>query len=179
MRRITKTLTLFLTAALIFTACVNNTAPENEKVKEVAEVAVITETVSTVVPVNVSSPKAAIKSEKSIAKETPFSDEEVEVIAKTLAGECYDDKLNDKRLVVEVILNRVANGRFGESVIEVVTAEGQFNGYWKQSRSISDSDIRIAKETLRDWYSNDCKKLSEYLFFCSGPNRENKFRTEY
>jgi spore germination cell wall hydrolase CwlJ-like protein len=117
--------------------------------------------------------------EKPIVETEPFTDEEVEAIAKTLAGECYDDKLNDKRLVVEVILNRVSDGRFGESVIEVVSAKGQFSGYWKQSRPVSDSDIRIAKETLREWYENDCKKLSEYLFFSAGPNRENVFRTQY
>lgn len=117
--------------------------------------------------------------EESIIEREPFTDEEVEAIAKTLAGECYDDKLNDKRLVVEVILNRVSDGRFGESVIEVVSAKGQFIGYWKQSRPVSDSDIEIAKETLREWYKNDCKKLSEYLFFYAGPNRENVFVTQY
>ena len=174
MRRIMKSLTIFLTAALIFTACANHAAPENEKVEKVA---VITETVSTVVPINIRTP--IVKPEKTIVKEDLFSDEEIEAITKTLAGECYDDKLNDKRLVVEVILNRVTSGRFGESVIEVVTAKGQFNGYWKQSRPISESDIRIAKEALRDWYVNDCKKLSDYLYFSSGLNRENEFRTEY
>lgn len=165
MHKITKNLTIFLAVALIFTACVDRSAPEN--------VVVITETVSMIVPINVGRP------ERIINKEDSFYDAEVEVIAKTLAGECYDDKLDDKRLVAEVILNRVANEQFGESVIEVVTAKGQFNGYWKQSRPISDSDIWIAKETLQDWYANDCQKLSEYLFFCSGANQENKFRTEY
>jgi len=123
--------------------------------------------------------KESIIETEPIVETEPFTDEEVEAIAKTLAGECYDDKLDDKRLVVEVILNRVSDGRFGESVIEVVSAEGQFNGYWKQSRPVSDSDIRIAKETLREWYENDCKKLSEYLYFCAGPNKENVFRTQY
>ena len=31
----------------------------------------------------------------------------------TLAGECYEDKEQDKRLVCEVILNRVSAGNFG------------------------------------------------------------------
>ena len=56
-------------------------------------------------------------------------------MALTLAGECYDDKGEDKRKVCEVILNRVSDGRFGgTTVIEVVSAENQFNGYWHQSR---------------------------------------------
>jgi hypothetical protein len=112
-------------------------------------------------------------------EEKPFSDEEVEAIVRTLAGECYDDKVADKRKVVEVIVNRVSDGRFGENVIDVVTAKGQFAGYWNQSRPVSESDIQIAEETLTDWYANGCKALSEYLFFHSGPNRENVFRSEY
>ena len=112
-------------------------------------------------------------------EEKPFSDEEVEVIVRTLAGECYDDKMADKRKVAEVIVNRVSDGGFGENVIDVVTAKGQFSGYWNQSRPVSESDIQIAEETLTDWYANDCKALSEYLFFSSGPNRENVFRSEY
>jgi len=154
-----KIITLVLTIIVIFTTCssptVNDTNSQTTTVEEsIIEIEPIIET-------------------------EPFTDEEVEAIAKTLAGECYDDKLNDKRLVVEVILNRVSDDRFGESVIEVVSAKGQFDGYWKQSRPVSDSDIRIAKETLREWYKNGCKKLSEYIYFCAGPNRENVFRTQY
>ena len=44
---------------------------------------------------------------------------------------------------------------------------------------LRDIDIQIAEETLTDWYANGCKVLSEYLFFHSGPNRENVFRSEY
>ncbi len=171
MHKPSKIITLVLTITAIFTACsiptVNNTNSQTTtNVSYRVETEPIVET------------ESIVETEPIIETE-PFTDEEVEAITKTLAGECYDDKLNDKRLVVEVILNRVSDGRFGESVIEVVSAKGQFNGYWKQSRPVSDSDIRIAKETLREWYENDCKKLSEYLFFCAGPNRENVFRTQY
>jgi len=171
MRRTIQILIISLMVGLVFASCAK---PETQTNEMVQESVVIAEPVNSIIPTHISRPQETV-----IPKEEPFSDEEVEAISKTLAGECYDDKLNDKRKVVEVILNRVSDGRFGDSVIEVVTAKGQFNGYWKQSRSVSDSDIRIAKETLRDWYSNDCKKLSEYLFFCAGSNRENKFRTKY
>ena len=62
---------------------------------------------------------------------------------------------------------------------DFLTQKGQFCGYWKQSRSISESDIQIAEETLDKWYANDCKLLSDYLFFCAGPNREHLFRVKY
>ena len=109
----------------------------------------------------------------------PWTAEEVEAIARTLSGECYDDKLEDKRLVAEVILNRVSDGWWGDTVIEVVTAKGQFHSYWNPSRNISETDREIAVQALHDWYANDCAALSEYLFFEAGPNRENTFRKTF
>lgn len=109
----------------------------------------------------------------------PWTVEEVEAIARTLSGECYDDKLEDKRLVAEVILNRVSDGRWGDTVIEVVTAKGQFHGYWEPSRDVSGTDLEIATQALCDWYANECAALSEYLFFEAGPNRENVFRKTF
>ena len=49
-------------------------------------------------------------------------------MALTLAGECYDHKTQDKRRVCEVVLNRVSDGRFGSSIMEVLTAKNQFAG---------------------------------------------------
>lgn len=153
MRKINKVIIVSLSAVFIFMVCSN--IPINET--------------------DTGEPEMIIE----LLEEKPFSDEEVEAIVRTLAGECYDDKVADKRKVAEVIVNRVSDGRFGENVIDVVTAKGQFAGYWRQSRPVSESDIQIAEETLTDWYANDCKALSEYLFFSSGPNRENVFRSEY
>lgn len=105
-----------------------------------------------------------------------WSEEDLQAMALTLAGECYDDKGEDKRKVCEVILNRVSDGRFGgTTVIEVVSAENQFNGYWHQSRPVSENDLAIAEQTLKDWYNNGCEPLSEYLYFSAGDNRENSF----
>lgn len=173
MRKLTKVIMVSLSAVFIFTACSN--IPINEA--DTGEI-VISKPVTSVIPTIADSyktPEITIK----LLEEKPFSDEEVEAIIRTLAGECYDDKMADKRKVAEVIVNRVSDGGFGENVIDVVTAKGQFTGYWNQSRPVSESDIRIAEETLTDWYANDRKALSEYLFFCSGPNRENVFRSEY
>lgn len=161
-----KTIILSLTMMFIFTACsqtVQNVEPEDFLTQEV---------VSTISPTVTVLPTEQIEEPEDVKM---FSDEEVQAIARTLAGECYDDKIEDKRKVVEVILNRVSNEKFGNTVLEVVSAKGQFCGYWKQSRPISESDIQIAEETLDRWYTNDCKALSDYLFFCAGPNRENIF----
>lgn len=103
---------------------------------------------------------------------------EVEAIARTLAGECYDDMLGDKRKVAEVILNRVSKG-YGNTVTAVVTAPNQFMGYYNQSRTISDTDREIATQAINDWYANGCQPLSDYLYFEAGSGKENVFRTTY
>lgn len=108
----------------------------------------------------------------------PYTDEEVQAIARTIAGECYEDKTEDKRKVAEVIVNRVSAG-FGDTVMEVVSTPYQFNGYYSQSREISENDFAVAKEVLTRWYENGCEPLSEYLYFTAGDNRENEFRKEY
>lgn len=108
-----------------------------------------------------------------------WTESDLQAITRTLTGECYDDKENDKRLVCEVILNRVSSGGFGDTILEVVTAENQFTGYWHPLREASENDLKVAEQALNDWYENDCKMLSEYLFFSAGNNRENEFRTEF
>ena len=101
-------------------------------------------------------------------------------MASILAGECYDDKEQDKRLVCEVILNRVSAGNFGgDTVLAVVSAPNQFNGYWRQLRPVSENDYEIAEQALADWYAGGCEPLSEFLYFKAGENRENSFRSEY
>lgn len=96
-------------------------------------------------------------------------------MALTLAGECYDDKEQDKRLVCEVILNRVSDSRFDNTIYEVLSAENQFNGFWHQSRPVSDNDLEVVHQALEDWYANDCRPLSNYYFFRAGDDRENVF----
>lgn len=161
-----KIVILSLITMFIFTAC-SSTTQEVESEDFLIRVAV-----STILPtVKIISTGPTEQVEVKM-----FSDEEVKAITRTLAGECYDDKIEDKRKVTEVILNRVSNENFGDAVIDVVSAKGQFCGYWKQSRPISESDIQIAEEALEKWYANDCEALSDYLFFCAGPNRENIFR---
>lgn len=109
----------------------------------------------------------------------PWTKDELDAIATTLAGECYDDKVQDKRKVCEVILNRVSCDGFPDTVLGVLTYPNAFCGYWSQSRQATESDYAVATQALRDWYGNGCQPLSNYLFFEAGENRENVFREEY
>lgn len=112
-------------------------------------------------------------------KRTQWSKDELNAIARTLAGECYDDKELDKRHVCEVILNRVSNSSFANTILEVLRTPRAFNGYWKQSRPVSENDYVVAEQALRDWYDSGCQPLSEWLFFSKGPKRENIFRSNF
>ena len=104
-----------------------------------------------------------------------WSDADVQALARTLAGECWEDKPHDKRLVCEVVLNRVSDDRLEDSVIAVLETPNAFNGYWQQSRPVSKNDLLIARQALSDWQDNGYQPLSDIRFFCSGENRENSF----
>ena len=131
-----------------------------------------------VTTLTVCSPEPLLVDEPVVVSD-PWTAEELDAMALTLAGECYEHKPQDKRRVCEVILNRVSDGGFGSSIIEVLSAENQFNGYWVQSRTVSENDYEVAEQALRDWYNGGCKALSKYLFFCAGDNLENEFRSEF
>jgi hypothetical protein len=103
---------------------------------------------------------------------------EVELVAKALRGECYEDEPDDKREVARVICNRVSTGGFGDSIEAVITAPMQFVGY-RPDNVPSDNDYAIAREILTEWYAGGCAPLGEYLFFSSGAGHRNAFRKNY
>jgi hypothetical protein len=103
---------------------------------------------------------------------------EVELVAKVLRGECYDDEPDDKREVARVICNRVSASGFGDSIEAVITAPMQFVGYRPENEP-SENDYAIAREVLGEWYAGGREPLSEYLFFSSGEGDRNAFRKQY
>jgi hypothetical protein len=124
-------------------------------------------------------PSAQTSKEPSPESAAPLVPEyEVELVAKTLRGECYDDQPDDKREVVKVICNRVAVSGFGGSIEAVVTAKGQFYGY-RPGNEPTANDYAVAREVLEQWYGNGCRQMSEYLFFSSGGGHKNIFRKEW
>lgn len=100
-----------------------------------------------------------------------YTEEDLTAITLTLAGECYDDEIQDKYNVAWTIINRVRNGNFGgNTVLQVVscTLYGvQFVGYWTQSRPVSDNDYVVAKEVLTAFYAGKPAPV-DYLYFHSG-----------
>ena len=140
-----------------------------------------------------STPEATIPAETSETSTTAFIPEaspplvpehEVELVAKTLRGECYGEQHDDKREVVRVICNRVSvvrgpdGERFGDSIEAVITAPRQFAGY-RPGNVPTANDYEIAREVLAEWYAGGCQPLGKYLFFSSGAGHKNVFREKY
>ena len=103
---------------------------------------------------------------------------EVELVAKTLRGECYDDQPADKREVVRVICNRVSAGRFGASIEAVITAPDQFVGYSPDNIPTA-NDYTIARDVLTEWCASGCQPFDPFLYFTAGDGHTNVFRENY
>ena len=154
---------------MILTGCGHTPPPETLS----PSVAISTPEESTPAPTPEETPEPTSTPEPFVVPE-----HEVELVAKTLRGECYDDQPGDKRDVVRVIVNRVSDGSFGDNVEAVITAPRQFNGY-RAANVPTQNDYEIAREILTEWYEGGCVALGEYLFFTSGGGRKNVFRKEW
>lgn len=96
---------------------------------------------------------------------------EMELIAQLVQAEAGNQSLEGKRLVVDVVLNRVADPRFPDTVEGVIFQPGQFsvvkNGeFEKAAWHMEESDfaavaIEYEMHTNEDvLYFNNCKKVS-------------------
>jgi spore germination cell wall hydrolase CwlJ-like protein len=112
---------------------------------------------------------------------------EIEAIALTLAGECYDDQPEDKLRVAWVIASRMDSPDYPDTALGVVsdTRWGiQFAGYWKQHRDVTDDDRDIARAVLEARAAGDYRTRetapdgSVYLGFSAGnpSDKVNEFR---
>jgi uncharacterized protein YceK len=167
-----KPLLIFMIVCLVLTGC-SQTRPKD----------ISTQSAYTVAPADTIS--ESTPDETPVTSAPPIVPEyEVELVAKTLRGECYDDQPDDKREVVKVICNRVSVGEFGDSIEAVITAPRQFQGYRTDNKPTA-NDYEIAREVLTEWYENGCLPLGKYLYFSSdaggpgGSNHKNIFRENF
>ena len=116
--------------------------------------------------------------------ENPFTNEEIDYIAKTVWGEARGLSRTHQAGVIWTILNRYDEGKFGNGVIEVVTAPRQFAGY-KSSHPV-DPEIRDLVVDVLNRYSQEKAGIEnvgrvlpkEYLYF-RGNGRVNLFSKKW
>jgi N-acetylmuramoyl-L-alanine amidase len=87
-----------------------------------------------------------------------LTDEEIDLIALCAMGEAEGESEEGKRMVIDVILNRLDSPRFADTVHGVIYAEGQFTCMWngRVDRCYVRDDIRelVIDELQNRSYSN-------------------------
>lgn len=87
-----------------------------------------------------------------------LTDEEIDLIALCVMGEAEGESEEGKRMVVDVILNRVDSPRFDDTVYGVIYAKNQFECMWngRVNRCYVRDDIRelVIEELQNRTYDN-------------------------
>ncbi|MCL2368740.1 MAG: cell wall hydrolase [Oscillospiraceae bacterium] len=114
----------------------------------------------------------------------PWTDDCVAVISRMVWGEARGVSRNEQKLVVWTVINRLENGRYGNSLIGVVRARGQFTGY--ASRHPVTEAIRcMVIEVLEAWDRGEAAKVyppfarTPYYLYFHGDGRHNWFRERH
>lgn len=113
----------------------------------------------------------AAKIEKAHVKSLPVtyrdpvsvSDEDLEVFALVVAAEAYWEPYDGKLAVANVILNRLLQGKYGDTIYDVVTAPKQFDGY-RHIDKYRDRDLTDCYKACREALSGK-NNIGDYLFF--------------
>ena len=68
---------------------------------------------------------------KRRSKKQPYTDEELELLACVIYCEAGSDSISDetRRMVGEVVLNRVADDRYPDTILEVLTQRSQYGRF--------------------------------------------------
>lgn len=113
-----------------------------------------------------------------------YSQEEVDLVAKTIYGEARGCSDAEKRLVAWCICNRVDAGTWGDTIEDVVTYPGAFYGY-NESWPEDSECVKVAQDVLTEWGDGEEADILEpyattngYLYFV-GDGKHNWFREEY
>lgn len=113
----------------------------------------------------------------------PWTEQEVIILAQMLYGECRGVKSRTEQAAcVWCVLNRC--DAYGKTVVEVVTAPMQFQGY-NPNHPVWNDLVALSEDVLSRWYREKDGEESvgrvlpaDYLWF-TGDGKRNHFRNEY
>lgn len=103
---------------------------------------------------------------------------EVTVLAQTLYGECRGCSELQQRAVCWCVFNRVDDPRFPDTIIGVVSAPLQLQGY-SSSNPVWENLYEVAYSCMVDWHNGENRVLDEDMCWFSGWNRINHFRNAW
>ncbi len=121
--------------------------------------------------------------------EPPYSEQDIDMLAKMVWGEARGCAPEEQALCVWTVINRLEDGRFGDTLQEVLTAPHQFAGY-KAKYPITDEIRAVVEDALAAWESGETAptlppyaKTSGYLYFTGARGDDgqlhNFFEEEY
>lgn len=137
-----------------------NVAAKKEEVKPTVIVANQKATQNTVIEKSIQEFTQGLQSQ--------FTQRDREVFAKMIYGEA--GRGIDPFEVGHVALNRLASGRFGKTLTEVITAKRQFDGF-SEKHPIDKDCLAIANELIAEFELNDCKPFCNYYYFYTHPEK--------
>ena len=116
----------------------------------------------------------------------PYTQEEVDMLAKTVWGEARGTSADEQKLVIWTVLQRVMsnNNVWPNTIRAVITQENQFHGY-SETFPIDPAIRMIVIEVLEDWTNGEEPMLmypfateTPYYFF-HGDGENNWFRRSW
>lgn len=112
-----------------------------------------------------------------------FSEEEIDLMAACVYFEAGNQSMEGKRLVADVIINRVRSNRFPGTVEEVLSADGQFVTWNDICDSVPEDipidcygAVLIEVEAYESGVMLDKQYFGKSMYFFSSNGKENKFR---
>lgn len=130
-------------------------------------------------------PQKATVSTSSSATEYKalYTDEDVTALAQMLWGEARGCSLDNQVKCVWVVLNRVDDAHYPNSIIEVVSQPGQFYGY-SPYYPATDELKAVALDVLNRWSMEKQgaeieRELDAHYLWFTGDGVQNWFRREF
>lgn len=105
-------------------------------------------------------------------------EESVVALAQTLYGECRGCSEIQQKAVCWCVFNRVDDSRFPDTIIGVVSAPLQLQGY-SSSNPVWDNLYDIAYSCMADWHNGENRVLDEDMCWFSGWDKINHFRNAW
>jgi hypothetical protein len=130
-------------------------------------------------PARANTPADAAMKIARMVPAVPYTAREIDMLAKMVYGEALGCSDAEQALCVWTVINRLENGRFGNTIAEVLTAPGQFIGYSRKNPV--KADVReVVKKCLEAWIRGEqapllapYAKKRPYLYFDGGHQDEH------
>ena len=134
-------------------------------------------------PVEPEQPEAPVQTEPPVYYEMYFTEDDVAEVAKMLWGEARGCTRDNQIKCAWVVVNRVDDERFPDTIQDVLSQPNQFHGY-DPAFPVTDELYSVAFDVLTRWsYEKQGipvrRELPESFLWFTGNGQENIFREVY